>query len=229
MGYVITFIVSLVNFGYIIRVLGYILMAYAFVKLRPYGKDFRYPMIISFVMIFRGIYDLISKGAVELAIELPLFFDAPDILMSWIDIVLVTALNIAMLYSIYSISKSVDLPKIQNSAIRNAVFVGLYFIINVLAIGPFRGNETYSNYFGLPMLLLQFAWIILNSVIIFSSYMRICPEEDVDMKRKKTGIGFVDKILDESDRRMEKAVNDTNQYIEDKQKSRLEKKNKKKK
>ena len=46
--------------------------------------------------------------------------------------------------------------------------------------------------------------------------MYICPEGDEEMNRKKTNIKFIDDIIEESDRRLEKATKETTEYLENK-------------
>lgn len=227
-GYVITFLISLVKFGFVIRLAGYALMAYALIKLREYNKSFDYPMYASFFLILHGIYDFVYQGAGELAITLPSFFGAAAAAVEWIGFIAVTAFNVTLLCAIYSISKSLELPKQKNAALRNIVFISAYFIMNLLGMGPLRNNELYSRYFVFPMLILQLAWIVLNFILIFSCYMYICPEGDEDMKRRKTGITPLDRFLEESDRRLDKAAGETTDYIVKRQKERRERKKNKK-
>ena len=48
------------------------------------------------------------------------------------------------------------------------------------------------------------------------------------MNRKKTNIKFIDNIIDESDRRVDKATKETTEYFEAKNKTRREKRGKNK-
>ncbi len=226
-GYLLSFFVSLVNYGYIIRLAGYALMAISLIKIREYGREFTYPLIGSFVLILYGIYDLIYQGAGLLAIKLPEAMQNAGEVMSILHVVLVVAFNLLLLWAIYSITRRLELFKQRNAAVRNAIFVVLYFALNILGIGPLKANEIYTKYFGLPTLLLQLVWIVLISILIFSCYMFICPEGDEDMPRRESKIGFINKMAEESDRRMEQASQSTQDYIKKKQQERLEKLEKK--
>lgn len=224
-GYLLSFFISLVNYGYVIRLAGYALMALALLKIREYGKEFTYPLIAVVALVVYGIYDFIYQGAGALSIKLPQFFDMAFGIMEYVTVGVIVCFNMALLYSIYSITSRLELFKQRNAAIRNAIFVFVYLWLTVLAIGPLRENEMYSKYFAFPTLLLQLGWTILNAALIFSCYMYICPEGDEDMPRKKSKFEFVDKLLDESDKRMEQASKDTQEYIKQKHQDRINRSN----
>lgn len=224
-SYLLSFFISLVNYGYVIRLAGYAMMALALLKLREYGREFTYPLVASVALIVYGIYDFVYQGAGAISVQLPSFFDAAFGVMEYISIGVIVVFNVALLYAVYSITSRLELYKQRNAAVRNIIFVLVYFVLTVLAIGPLRGNTVYTKYFGLPTLLLQLAWIILNSVLIFSCYMYICPEGDEDMPRKKSKFGFIDKLIDESDRRMEQASKDTQEYIKQKHQEKMDRSN----
>ena len=57
--------------------------------------------------------------------------------------------------------------------------------------------------------------------------MYICPEGDEDMPRHRSKFDFINKMADESDRRMEQAGRDTQEYIRKKQQEKLERLEKK--
>ncbi|MBQ9080273.1 MAG: hypothetical protein IJY27_04290 [Clostridia bacterium] len=221
-GYLLTFFVSLVNYGFIIRLVGYALMSIALLKLREFGKEFLYPLILALVMTVYGIYDAVYQGAGVLSIKLPQFFEATADAMTYVNLIGMTVLNFCILYAVYSITTRLELSKQRNMAIRNAIIVAVYFILNMLALGPLANNETYIKYFALPIFLIQLGWTILNAVLIFSCYMYICPEGDEDMPRRKSKIGFVEKMIEESDRRMDQAAKDTEEYMRKKQREKIE-------
>ena len=88
----------------------------------------------------------------------------------------------------------------------------LYIILYVVTCLPFA----YTNYFGIPTLLAQFTYIILNLILIFMCYTRICDESDVEMNRKPSRFAFINKMRAELDKREEKALESQEQYIEEK-------------
>ena len=66
------------------------------------------------------------------------------------------------------------------------------------------------------MFLLYFAWIILDLVLIFKCYAKICDEDDVDMPLKKSRFAFVNKFREETARREQKAADESVEYARQK-------------
>lgn len=227
-GYAICFFVSMTYYGYVFRLVGFCIMAMALLRLREYGSSFRYPLIVSAVMSVFGVYETYYQMALKFELPMPEFFSTLEGAMDWFCMAGILVFNLSLLYAIYDIANRLDLTSQKNMAIRNSIFVFMYLVLNVLGMGPFKGNETFSRYFAFPVFLIQLLWVIFNLVLIFSCYMYICPEGDEDMPRRKTGIGFIDRLAEESDRRTEKAINDTNEYIKQKHAERQSKKSKKK-
>lgn len=228
-GYVLTFFVSLVKYGYVIRLAGYAIMAIALLKIREYGREFSYPLGGALVLTLYGIYDCVYRGADVLSYKLPDPLLLPPAVMECVDLISVVVFNLILLYSIFVITSKLELSKQRNSAIRNAMLVVLYLVLNLLAIGPLCGNETYIKYFGMPSFLIQLVWIALNAVLLFSCYMYICPEGDEDMPQQKSRFEIVNKLRDESDRRTEQAVQSTQEYIKRKQSEKIERMSQKQK
>jgi hypothetical protein len=109
--------------------------------------------------------------------------------------------NGAMLYAIRAIAIDTDVPRISVSAVRNFVFVCIYYILNLLPYLPFKIFDDFGKYFAAPALLLYFAWIILNLILIYSCYARICDENDVDMEVKPSRFAFVNRMRQKSEER----------------------------
>lgn len=227
-GYAISFLVSMTYYGYLFRLVGFCIMSVALLKLREYGKGFRYPLIIALAMTAFGLVESYFELATKLSLPLPGFAGASATVMDWICMLGIILFNLALLYAIFDIAGRLELTDQRNSAVRNAIFIVLYLILNALGMGPLSGNETFGKYFSLPIFLLQLLWVIADLVLIFSCYMYICPEGDEDMPRRKTGIGFIDRLAEESDRRTDKAVEDTNEYLKQKQAERQNRRKKKK-
>lgn len=228
-GYLLTFLFSLNSFGFIFRLLGYALMASSLIRLRDFEPRFTYPLCGSFILILTGISDFISEGAAKLDIVLPAFMSSISAVVIWVELIASVAFNLTLLYAIAALARRLGLNKQSSSAIRNMVPTGIYFILEIIGMGPLSGNASFIKYFGLISLLIMLVWIVLNLILIFSCYMYICPAGDEDMPKRKTGIGFIDKIREESDRRMENAKKETTDYYINKQTSKQKgyKKNKK--
>lgn len=217
-GYLLVSLGMFVPFGFVMRLAGYSLMAIAFLKLKEFNKSFIYPLIASVFMTIYGTYSAVYQGAEKFSISLPAFFETIAEPMLFVGLAGIICLDLAVSYSIYKIAVAVELNKPKASAVRNAAIVGLFGIISVLWISI----DSYKKYFGLPMFLLLLVSIVLYLTLIFSCYMYICPEGDEDMPRRESKFEFVNKFRDESERRTEQAVRDTEEYLKKKQKNRIE-------
>ena len=221
-GYLLVSLGIFVPFGFAMRLGGYALMAIAFLKLREFEKAFIYPLIVSAFMTIYGIYNAVYQGAEKLSIALPTFFESTASVMMIVGFVGTICLYLATSYGVYKISSKVDFSKTKTSALRNAAVVSLFGILSALWLSPLGNNEFYQKYFGLPMILLLLISVVLYLMLIFSCYMYICPEGDEAMERKESKFDFINKFRQESDRRTEQAVRDTEEYVKKKQKDRLE-------
>jgi hypothetical protein len=102
-----------------------------------------------------------------------------------------------MLWSIRNIARDTDEKKLSFAAVRNSVFVIIYAVAYVVSLLPFK----FTKYLSLPLLLVQFVWIIFNLVLIFSCYARICDESDVNMERKPSRFAFVNEMRAQNEAR----------------------------
>lgn len=227
-GYAICFLASITYYGYLFRLIGFCIMAVALTKLREYGKSFRYPMVLSLLMTLWGIIESYFELAGNFQLPLPAFADSVKPAMAWVTILGIIAFNLSLLYAIFDIAGKLELTNQKNAAARNAIFIVLYLILNVLGMGPFQNSETFKKYCNPLVFFIQLFWTIFNLVLIYSCYMYICPEGDEDMPRRKTGIGFIDRLAEEADRRADKAVAETQEYMKQKQAEKQNKKRKKK-
>ena len=69
----------------------------------------------------------------------------------------------------------------------------------------------------------------MNIFLLFKCYAFICPSEDVDMKRKKSRIGFINKIHERNDKKEQENIELTRKLYEDRLKKKSQKKKHKKK
>ncbi len=110
-----------------------------------------------------------------------------------------------LLTGIGLLAEETALPKLLVRARRNRVFSILVFGILALLYLPIKTDWFYtlSASAFLPVLIARFVTGVLNAMLIYSAYMWISTPEDVDMKRKKTGIDWLDRMNEERDRREE--------------------------
>lgn len=221
-GYLLVSMGIFVPFGFVMRLGGYALMALAFLKLKEFQKAFIYPLIAALVMTVYGIYSTVYQGAEKLSLPLPDFFESISGVVLCIGLVGFVALNILISLAIYKIASDVELNKPKASSVGNVIIVSIFGLLAALWLSPLGNNDFYKKYFGLPMILMLLGSIVLYLVLIFSCYMYICPEGDEDMPQRESKFEFVNKLRNESERRTEQAIRDTEEYVRKKQKDRLE-------
>ena len=117
-------------------------------------------------------------------------------------------------YSVMSIAKETGERKIVYLAIRNFVIACVYYLLLVLGWIPAEPLRAFAESIYLPVwvIVLCVVVIVLNSLMLFSCYAKICDESDVDMPskpRKQSRFAFINEIRAEKDRRVERALNET--------------------
>lgn len=230
-GYFMTHLMSVFSLGCLVRFAGYLLMMYAFVRLSKYNVSFRFPFYAGFLMlgvtaadcyakIGKLLYDSLIINAFSLPEEFAQTVASADDLLSFL-------FHICLLYAIYDIARETEVEKIRVASVRNFVFICIYAFLIVISELPFAFVENYKRYFSMPIILLYFTIIILNLVLIFTSYANICDEGDVDMPLKKSRFEFVNRFREETARREQKAADDSVEYARKKLEERRNKRLKK--
>ena len=226
-GYFMTYLMSVSYAGYLIRLVGYGLMLYAFTKLYGYNRTFKLPLYASVLLIgATGVGCYVEIGEFLYRYLIIEHFEVTEnfkLVIGTVDDLLVFVFQGCLLYSIRSIAKETEAEKISYVATRNFVFLCVYQALLAVLWLPFGFVDGYKKAFGMPMFLLYFVLIILNLVLIFRCYANICDESDVDMPLKKSRFAFVNKIREETARREQKAADDSVEYARQKLEKRKEK------
>ena len=149
-------------------------------------------------------------------------------LISGIDMVNELIFHGALAWGIRAIAKETEEEKIAYAAVRNFVFLCVYYVLYGTALLPFDFVGEYIKVFSMPTMLLYLVCLVLNLILIFKCYMRICDEADVDMARKPSRFEFINKIREESDRREAKAMERSREYAKSKELKRKEKRDRRK-
>jgi len=195
-GYFITFIMSINSFGFVFRLAGYVVIALSLMRLRRFERRFYYAYLSSLLMILFGICDFIYGVADKLKYELPAWISAAKPAANWAIFMTEAALNFTLLLSIAVLAGGVGLARLQRGAWRNMIITGVYYILDTTRMLFFQGNIEANRYLFPIALLLRFGCVILNLIIIFSCYMRICPEGDKDMPERESRPKFVRAFFD---------------------------------
>ena len=216
-GYFITYIMALNTFGAYFRFAGYLLMAYAATRLSEYHSRFIWSVYVSALLALMSVLSIVADFTQLIPLNIM------NVLM-YVEAAVVLVYHVTLLLAIRAIAKDTDSEKIQGNSVRNLFFIALYYILYVLSVLPTPFKESYQNNMGLPLLLLNFAWIILDLVLIASCYSRICDENDVNMERKPSRFAFVNKIRAELDAKQARARASSLQYKKEKAERKKNKK-----
>lgn len=211
-GYLLTFFTSLTLYGWMTRLLGYLVMAYGFYKLKDYFPSYKLSLF-SLLAIF-----LVGLG--EAGCEMVKMIGSPEAAVDQVkNIICYTRDGMLYVFHIFFLISTsiafgvVGMNEKKVSAVTDicAVTVGYVFYI-LSALGIVEANVT---------LVVQLVWSVMVAILILGCYMRICPEGDEDMPRRESKIPFINKFSEALEKREREAVERTKREIEAKKK-RLE-------
>ena len=216
MGYFITFFIApFVPYGFAFQLTGVALMIKALHILKDYQRDFICTSYMTLPLVLGAIYRgaaavCVALGADEFSL---LGRGVDDVILSVFLIASVIGFHVCLLRSIRRLATDLELEKIRESALFNLIAVAVYALV-YLACGilPRVGSSVLTEltgYLGLPLILLQLAWTILNLVLLYRCHMYICPEGEEDMPRKPSRIPFINRLDEELERREERALKRT--------------------
>ena len=233
-GYFAATLLSLNSAGSIIRIFGYAIVIFAATRLRRYHKSFNYLLLSSILMT--AVSALLASSVVgsflyeQLIIDAPLFTDSINTVFSYIEMAGSLVFYASLLWSTWSIGRETGVEVVMGDSVRNAIFISLYNVILFVCAIPAEAVQTMVKNLALGMwgFLLYLTCVILNLILIFRCYAKICDENDTEMERKPSRFAFVNKFRAELDARQEKAMESTNKYVSDKIRNGRERANKRK-
>ena len=215
-GYLMTYLLSLSNYGAFPALIGSVIMLYALTKLIEYEPGFRYSFyaaagagvtwLVLAVIAFFGIISVPLPGFLSSEV----FVAGVRYLKMFFDL----CFHIALMLAVMKIAGDTGLNGIKSSAIVNLVLYGVFFASEV-------ADSTITDGYADRMVFLTtvIIWLVslaMNSVMIARCYMKICDEDDQDMKRKPTNIGFIDRFYEALDKKEEKARKRDAEYRKEK-------------
>lgn len=231
-GYFIATLMSINIAGSFIRIVGYGIVFFAASKLNKYNRTFTYLQIATVIML--GVSLLLAASDIcgflydEMFISVNIFTASFERVMGIVEMCVSLVFNGALLYSIRAIAIETEVDKIAVNSIRNFIFICLYFVLNIISYLPFSFVKEYASVFSLPVLLLYFVWIVLNLILIYSCYARICDENDAEMVRKPSRFAFINKMRAEMDEKEKRASERAEEYRREKQEKKQSRRDRRK-
>ncbi len=217
-GYFCATLMSINAVGTFLRIVGYSIVFVAAGKLGRYDRSFRWLSLASAVMI--AVSALLAAADIsdflyeQMIVNKNVLGDTYKTVLGYVEMAASFALNACMLYAIRSIARETDVEKISFGAVRNFVFICIYYALCIMSFLPFE----FAKYLGAPALIIYFVWIIFNLVLIASCYARICDESDVEMNVKPSRFAFVNKMRARGEERRARAEERAAEYLEKKRK-----------
>ena len=200
MGYFLGMVMSLNIFGAFFRLAGFALAAYAARKLSDYHKGFSFLTLASIISVGVSVLGAISSLSAflydNMIIAEKLIGDGLATAFGYARYGAELVFTVALCVAISLIAKETGEIKLRYVAIRNLALYCVYFVLQIICWLPHEYVGTLLQITALPAVaqLAGFALILLNLLMIFSCYRRICDESDVDMPQKPSKFEFVNQM-----------------------------------
>jgi hypothetical protein len=200
MGYFLGMVMSLNIFGAFFRLAGFALAAYAARKLSDYHKGFSFLTLASMLSVGVSVLGAISSLSAflydNMIISEKLIGDGLATAFGYARYGAELVFTVALCVAISLIAKETGEIKLRYVAIRNLALYCVYFVLQIICWLPHEYVGTLLQITALPAVaqLAGFALILLNLLMIFSCYRRICDESDVDMPQKPSRFEFVNQM-----------------------------------
>ena len=174
-AYVSSFSAEL-SFGMLV---GFPLMIVAFYKLASYQTAFRACFYYSFASLpfalYFGVFGIsklfqLSVGGIFL--ESGVFLAV----IQWLLFAFSVGMHLLLLYAVAQLTGELALFSMRVAAWRNLILMMLYYFVDAVARLPFV--QPIAQYFVLPVILLRVVTILMNLLLIFDCYRKICSEEE---------------------------------------------------
>ena len=214
-GYFVANLMTLNPMGAIFRILGYGIILLSIFKLRKYHRAFDFSVFTTVGMLLVSAaailaeFSIFNKNTVGYILEGASF-----------------VFHAFLLYAIFKIAKETEVKKLSDASIRNFIFISAYYLVSVLGYLPFAVIQRVQGELKIVSVLLFFAYLFLDMLLIGQCYANICDEKDADMQRKPSRFAFVNRFREEFDRREEKARAESEAYRKEKMEKRMQRRKK---
>ena len=199
-GYLLGTLLSFNVFGAFFRLAGFAIAAYGAKKLSDYHTSFSLLFYASLFCVVVSVLGTISGVSAflydNLIITEKLISDGLSYAFGYARYCAELVFTVILCVAISLISKETGELKLRYVAIRNLALYCVYFVLQVICWLPHKYVGTLLQLTALPAVvqLVSFALILLNALMIFSCYRKICDESDVDMPQKPSRFEFVNQM-----------------------------------
>ncbi len=211
LGYFVTAVAGILFPG-IAGLFGFLLMAFATLKLSEYQHSFRMPMIACAVAAVISVFMIPNDISVFAHFSFPGWYTDSISYADGVREAVKTFFHLTVCLALRDIARDTGEEKLVFSSTRNAVFYSIYYLLELALFIPALSEG--AKYLVPVALLLYFVILFMFHVMFFSAYMRICDESDVNMEIKKTNIGWFDRLNSMRAESEQKAADETTAFFQ---------------
>ena len=202
-GYFTATLMSFNIFGSFFKLVGFLISAKGIKKLSAYNDRFGILLYscaamiaISALCAVCDLSDFLYTNLFTLERIVP---ENVANIFTYVKYALEFVFSLLLCSSVASIAKETGAPKIVYIAVRNLVIYCVYFVLQVICWIPAEAVRAFLSATALPawVLILNLLIVILNVLMLFSCYTKICDEGDEDMPQKPSRFEFVNKMREE--------------------------------
>lgn len=210
-GYFISTVAAMA-FPEIATFTGYAIMTVALLSLAEYERLFGYTLISTVPITLVSFVLSIGTIIGYFGMQVPAFFESVTRYTDPVLNALKLVFHLMLCYSICRIASDTGVTKLCFPAKRNMLLYAVCYAADISAVVL---AQKAQYLFSIAMLLYLFT-IVMNHIMIFSAYMNICDENDVDMEIKKTNIKWFDKLVEKNAELEQRAADRTKDYFQSK-------------
>lgn len=226
-GYFISTFMTFHGAGNFVRLLGYGLIICSAKKLRRYHDSFLWMEIGAILMLCvtgaLAFSDVTGFLYENLVLNTKFVSDGVRDGIGYAEQIVSLIFQTSMLYAIRDIAKETEVKKVSDGAVRNFVFLCMYYLAYAVNLLITTENQKVLVALAGSVWILYFACILLNHWLIFSAYAQICDEEDVDMAQKPSRFAFVNRFREKTEEKNQRAREEYEAYRLDKRARKQEK------
>lgn len=222
LGYVVSFFLysaaSMLNFGFLAHLLGYLLMLYGLCELQKYNRAFRFPVVWLCVLLPLTVYGALQELGSLLLWQLPFVTETVTQIVGWVEFAGILLFHFGLYRAIARIAQSVSLPRTVRDAIFDTVVGAGYAILYLVSKLPVLSNAAVQ--FSVPLTILLLFWRICDLCLLIACCKNICRAGDEEQAPHRYRLELLNWIGDAFERNFQRAADSTRASYEERLKQK---------
>ncbi len=195
LGYFLMFAFSISEVYFFADIVGAFIVIFAFSKIAQYNRYF-----VGAMWLCLAYLALCAQGAVSLMFEL---YDASSTVayvVLFAKSIVSCAMHTLMFLGIRGISLGAGAAKLAWRSKRNLVITAAYYILYIaLSVISLTVENYILSYISAVMQIFYLVCVVLNLILIYSSFGTLCPADEDENEVKRSRFGFINKMNDKMD------------------------------